>query len=514
MSHRTFAAGLTLGALLVATAPSAGQDSLGGYALDGSLFGGPNSLNQAAPLANYRSRNLLVTGNVVGGRGFRETVGYTAEFDFRGDTGSDDLFAERANSALSAPNFFTGGRTMDMVRYGQYLNEVEYQSATRGSTIQNFNSRLYVPDYLNDQRLRLDQIAISSTTSAIFDSAADSRIVGILRDSEGNAVTATASSLMGLQFTPLDRQGRVIGLSSYDLARTGDDFRSGQPGPKLGAPFESGFQNLLSADLRTQARPEPITSRLDPAISNARLDYGAEPSYLEILQRVAERSGAAVDAQTTPQVLADLDQQFADLREFMAEVYGDETAEQTEGETEPAIPGIPDTPAAIAALAGPLQHDQSIEHFVHNDPSRFGELMASAEERLATGQYFWAERHFERALRFTPGHPLATAGIGHARIGAGLYVSAALTLRRLMTTNPEMIDVRYEPRLLPSRIRLDLAVTRLRELAATSDRDRGLYGFLLAYLGHQFDDAALVAEGLDLMGNEPLRNLLQAVWLD
>ena len=167
MSHRTLAAGLTLGTILVATAPSAGQDSLGGYALDGSLFGGPNSLNQTAPLANYRSRNLLVTGNVVGGRGFRETVGYTAEFDFRAETGSDDLFAERANSALSAPNFFTGGRTMDMVRYGQYLNEVEYQSATMGSTIKNFNSRLYVPDNLDDQRLRLDQIAISSSAAVV-----------------------------------------------------------------------------------------------------------------------------------------------------------------------------------------------------------------------------------------------------------------------------------------------------------------------------------------------------------
>jgi len=263
MGHRTLAATLTLGIIFVATAPTAGQDALGGgYALDGRLFGGPNSFNQAAPAANYRSRNLLVTGNVAGGRGFRETVGYTAEFDFREDTGSDDLFTERANSALSAPNFFMGGRTMDMVRYGQYLNEVEYQSATQGSTTQNFNSRLYANDNLDDQRLSLDQVAISSTTSAIYDSAADARIVGILRDNEGNTVTATASSLMGLQLTPLDRQGRAIGLSSYDMARTGDDIRAGQPSPRLGAPFDSGFQNLLSAEPRTQTQLEPMSSLL------------------------------------------------------------------------------------------------------------------------------------------------------------------------------------------------------------------------------------------------------------
>ena len=335
MPHRTLAAGLTLGIILAATAPSAAQHALGGgYALDGSLFGGPNSLNQAAPLPNYRSRNLLVTGNVAGGRGFRDTVGYTAEFDFRDETGSDELFAERANSAWSAPNFFMSGRTMDMVRYGQYLNEVEYQSATRGATIQNFNSRLYVSDELIDQRLRLDQIAISSTTSAIYDSAADARIIGYLRDSEGNAVTATASSLMGLQLTPLDRQGRAIGLSSYDLARAGDDVRSGRPIATVGAPFDSGFQNLLSAQARAEAQSEPITSRLDPALTEARLDYGAEPSYLEILKSVAQRkSGGVVDVETEPQLLATLDQQFAELRETMAEVYGDETGDSTEGET-------------------------------------------------------------------------------------------------------------------------------------------------------------------------------------
>ncbi len=104
MPYRTLAAGLTLGIILAATAPSAAQHALGGgAALDGSLFGGPNRFNQAAPLPNYRSRNLLVTGNVAGGRGFRDTVGYGAEFDFRGETGSDDLFTERANSAFSAP---------------------------------------------------------------------------------------------------------------------------------------------------------------------------------------------------------------------------------------------------------------------------------------------------------------------------------------------------------------------------------------------------------------------------
>ena len=139
--------------------------------------------------------------------------------------------------------------------------------------------------------------------------------------------------------------------------------------------------------------------------------------------------------------------------------------------------------------------------------------MKSGEQRLADGEYFWAERHFDRALRFTPGHPLAIAGMGHAQIGAGLHVPAALTLRRLLTTNPEMIDVRYERAMLPKRIRLDLAVERLRDLIARVERDRQLRGFVLAYIGHQVQDRTLVEEGLGHMGDEPLRALLDAVWL-
>ncbi len=102
--------------------------------------------------------------------------------------------------------------------------------------------------------------------------------------------------------------------------------------------------------------------------------------------------------------------------------------------------------------------------------------------------------------------------MAHAQIGAGLFVPAALTLQRLLTSNPEMIDVRFERALLPSRIRLDLAITRMRDLIGSIERDRDLRGFLLAYLGHQLDEPALIVEGLEAMGERPLRLLLEEIW--
>ena len=94
--------GLMAFGLGAAVAAQNALDAGNGTALDAGLSPYQGSYNQPLPVPNFRSRNLLVTGNVAGGRGFRDTVGYSAEFDFRGETGSDDLFRERANSAFWA----------------------------------------------------------------------------------------------------------------------------------------------------------------------------------------------------------------------------------------------------------------------------------------------------------------------------------------------------------------------------------------------------------------------------
>jgi len=514
----TLTASLMMGAVLAAAAPSSGQNALGsGSALDGNLIEGISRYNTAAPAPNFRGRNLLVTGNVAAGRGFRGTVGYTAEFDFRGLTGADDLYRERANSAFSAPSFITAGRTMELMRFGQYLNEIEYRKVTRGATVANAGDMRYGEGELNN-RLVLDRIATSSTTSALYGSFADSRIVGMLLNEEGQRFSAVASSLMGLQIVPIESQGSMIGLSTYDMARAIDDTLSGRAPATIGKNFDGGFQNLLGAEVRAAARAEPMTTRLEPQMKQARIEAGSEPSYLEILQRVAERqAGPDADFESRPELLSDLDRQFAELREALAAASAEVEARVTaddDPDTKPPGSNMPSTAEAIAKIAEALRHGQTLDHYGTDDPTRFNELMRSGGQRLADGQYFWAERHFDRALRFTPGHPLAIAGMGHAQIGAGLHVPAALTLRRLLTKHYELIDVRYGRELLPSRVRLDVAVEKLRDLIARVERDRPLRGFVLAYIGHQLDERPLVVEGLGHMGNDPLRAVLEAVWLE
>ena len=54
-----------------------------------------------------------MTGNVAGGRGFRGSVGYTADRDFRGALGSDSTFRFEADSAYSNIVFNTSNYSRD-----------------------------------------------------------------------------------------------------------------------------------------------------------------------------------------------------------------------------------------------------------------------------------------------------------------------------------------------------------------------------------------------------------------
>lgn len=97
-----------------------------------------------------------------------------------------------------------------------------------------------------------------------------------------------------------------------------------------------------------------------------------------------------------------------------------------------------------------------------------------------------------------------------------LYLSASLSLRNLFKTHPELIDTKYDRALLPAPDRLDSALKLIRERVGAGE-DRPNYGFLLAYIGHQTGDKALVEEGLGFVkGNESLDTygaLLRGIWL-
>lgn len=191
------------------------------------------------------------------------------------------------------------------------------------------------------------------------------------------------------------------------------------------------------------------------------------------------------------------------------------------GEGEPAAeaPKVdPATPPTLDELARALRHGRTVEDLSSEEKSRIGELISRGQEQFTSGDYFFAEQSFDRALRILPGQPMATAGLVHTQLAAGLYLSAAINLRRFFTAMPEMIDTRYSAELLPPPERVKAATAMIRKLMETNSTDRPTYGLSLAYLGFQSKDTPMIREGLDAIvggeGEDTLRQLLKRIWLD
>lgn len=573
-------------AIVLASAPAAyGQFALGGGdALDANPSRVTGRSNIPARIPDYRARNLVVTGDVAAGREFRGDVGYRADTDFRGGLGSDDTFRFRADTVFSSPSVIN--TLPSQFRFGEQLGVIEYRRAgvvtapTAVPTPRGLGTDFDLTEAgpIVD-RIRLDQLTRIAAAPERHMLDGDTRTVGTVFDQEGRPYFIEASPLRGIGYTPAVERYRTQGMTMLDRMRLQEDLARGRM-DTFGVPREWRFEQLAEppttpqmrdmspdrrlpdfapTDPRDDRRPMDGTqTRLDPRdpsfdldprerdrIAMAPPDHRAAPAreqdirHREIIERIARRYANAedVDLQIDPQVLRELDEEFAMLRDRLArrgtadepielaadpwarpedEVDPEAVDEQRVAERPDAapVPGLRIDPEQAVPL---LRHGQRVERLTGVERTRFNELMEMAEQNLRDGEFFLAERQFIRALHFHPGEPLATAGMAHAQMGAGLYIASSLSLQRLFTTNPEMIDVRYEPGLLPSRARLTQVVDTLQGRLGER-RDRASTAFLLAYIGHQLQDRELVEQGLAVFrqvrpADDMLYALLHGIWL-
>jgi hypothetical protein len=340
------------------------------------------------------------------------------------------------------------------------------------------------------------------------------------------------SSLRGLGTAPADAAILDTGLSAYDLARLREDQIAGRALPSVGRAWDTRFKDLTRS-------ATAIDTRIEPGATPLPVTEDLKATYQAMADRYASLHPATMSLE---QRLEALDLDYRRMRGELITGPAWMTAHRPSA-IEPMVPGgltnestppssepgavEPTEPSSTPVVVEPvprlawedygllLRHGQRIDRFDTGDHGRFNDLVAAAEQRLGAGDYFWAERRFNRALRFIPGHPLATAGMGHAQIGASLYLSAALTLQSLLAFQPEMIDVQYGEGLLPAQKDLDRAVSIL-TARIHGDVDLDRYGFLLAYIGHQLDRQDLVEAGLDAMrrggADQNFTQLLAEVW--
>lgn len=515
-------------ALLAVTPASNAQNALGdGTGLDGNLnINGPRNLPGRDIQSEIRFRDAVVTGNAPSFLSFRGDIPYTAPDSFRGELGSNDLFAFRRDSLFSGLSG-NGLRGTEAVQFQMaYTTGTQTPSGLIGSFIVPESGRGNSGANVAAGYNPLDR------TSRIIHQAGPNEI-GF--DDRGRLLDTLRSP--SAYNANRDYRPALIGVTDPENPYGGVITASGLLGIRVAVP---GL-----ADEDQPSGSDEQESRLDARLNAQRIDAGSETTLIGISQRIDDRISGRLEgtAGSEPdRSTGGLEVQA--LRKYIQSGF-DETDDETisrdslvpqaspdaqpvpgapedprpsNAPTEPAPqprsrqPGEFDISAALPALEQALREDPPVRRFVEGaNRDVFADAIRSGERTLASGDYFDAEEHFTLAMTIRPTDPTARVGRVHAQLGAGLYLSAGVNLRGLLTDHPELAAVRYDPALLPADDRvveltvwLADAADPETELVSTAVRREA--GLLLAYLGVQIDDPELIRKGLDSFTTEAAAN--------
>ena len=538
-----------------------GNNAMGfGNALDSSLEVGSGGQNfrsartSAYSYQNLQARNLVVTNNVAGGRGFRgdegylitgvSGAGYNAPGDFMGSLGSDDTYGFNRDSSLSSLNFLGTNRAIDPFNIAQGVGVFQYRRDF--TALPEINTMAGVRK-INDAEIRLDRANSAIDSRSLLSTAVAPDDIGVVAATESSRLQASASAVRGVQYRPY---GSSVFTDLYGEAMmNGERIRSEEEaiGPRI-QPFQTRF-NAEDAPVP----PERIEAQLDSSEAYKNIMQRVYEQYegrddvkvdVAGLQRMRDDFGQ-VQAQLAPIRIGDPDEErpvnvserreglpgdrepIPGLNDLMDEGEEeddfedpnasddaeDQKAESKEDETEEEASGA----RSVEDLIKSLTHRTELTTFV--DPkmeARVSQVATQGEEAMQEGKYFRAEDRFSLALKLSPGNPILEAGLANSQIGAGLYRSAAVSLTFLYRKHPEMIDVGWSESARPTRTRMLLAADDVRKMISRDpDGSNGL-GLLIAYIGRQLGDRALIKEGLDFIEDPRIISLvpqLREIWL-
>jgi hypothetical protein len=360
----------------------------------------------------------------------------------------------------------------------------------------------------------------------------------------GDTGSLTASTVRGVK-RESDRLRRgTDGLSLYESARLQEDLRKGllrmdAVRSRPLTPFEvsASTDAVRSNSVRPMTAAEMSVSRADSRLSpydaavgriernwkqqqQAKRTRPAAPVARPEAEKPSEpaegtepTTGGKADGAETMEGSGDLSRTYQALRQDLDRRTRPADA-ATDSADEPADTGPRMTADEYALL---LRHGTKLDAFGDGGKHRLDELLSEGQRALHEGNNFIAEKRFEVALLLKQDDPRATAGLLHCQIGANLTGSAALTLRKLFTQSPEMMDVTYAPQALPQRPRMVKALETAR-LRLQGDRDVAEYGLLTAYIGRLLDDRQAIEQGLAAVkgtpGDDILGSLLRKLWLE
>ena len=571
MPHLRFATSALLAAALAwVAAPAAGQVQVqNGNAHDANPRVGSGGQNRVENQINFAQRNLLITNQVAGGRGFRDTVDFIAPGQFGDVLGSDDLFGFRQESALSSP---------------QALGIQSQRYNTLGANVVFTQNTTQLTGFQGSPQLGRSSRTVFDTRSGVLsfnrnngglitvpglDNPGQRRglaSLGTVRTQDGGFATVNTSPLNGIQINPLqpDRfrfdpspapqtpqdtdlspavSGRLEPVRAWENPADGDAapdesmvFINGRPAPAM--ILGNQIQQQLAGQLREDESRDlgGSVARLNDFILGTHLapadpDQAPENPYEAILQQIREQANhempgqgpdtdGGVDKPAWQRVLEDPDEALLDAIERAK----DDAVRRMLGLVDEN--GAVDRDVPLPEVERSSELAQLLDNLNYNLPrvgtlsgedrqARHNKMLVHAEQHLADGQYLSAENAYRQILREARDNPLAKAGLIHAQLGGGMVRSAAFNLRALFTEHPELIALQYDENLLPSAERLRWLQRELQEMI-DKDIHSAEPGLILAYLGYQLNAEPLVQYGLSVAQErtprDPLMPLLDRIW--
>ena len=133
--------------------------------------------------------------------------------------------------------------------------------------------------------------------------------------------------------------------------------------------------------------------------------------------------------------------------------------------------------------------------FASYSQDKFNQYLREAEGYLKDGKYYLAARTYDLALIYKPKDPLVYAGKGHALFGAGEYMSSALYIARALEIFPEYARFKiYLEEMTGDRDHLE---SRIKDVGAWLEHsDAGELHFLLGYVYFQMGRYESAAESI------------------
>jgi len=513
------------------TGRSVGSATVPPSSVQGGLIRSPNHIDT--------SRNLVITGNVTGGKYFRGPVPYSSTNAFRGPLGSSSMDSFLRDSA--------GGGSFD--RYiGGYTPQPYYSPTGTVTTMVPGQSGVVTPSSarISDRAPGLENLpkreSLPQQDTSTSDISSRSLLltpqrIDKLLSEQGATIPQTEKSgtdRYQMQVEQMRRELQQLNEKMSQLrqkmAETSDLSGSQIPIEDIGAqpePTETLRQQLEQPGIvETQIRRTPKEPPKAPALQPVAPEPEQELEQLPVPGKtdtgdVYERLKQQLDKLQASQkekpsgVTENGLQQLTAAERRQVGAAGQEKPGKKESYLETLRKGRPDAGKSYLDVMTKSEKKQKVagegsvveevkqlssaelsteakrimgphKNLESYSQARFDQAIAAAETYLKQGRYYLAADSYATASIYKPDDAAAFAGRAHALFVAGEYISSALFLGRAIELSPDYVQRKVDlVALLADKDKLDSRMADLEEWLERTGAPE--LRFLLAYLYYRMD---------------------------